>query len=147
MYKKPDFATRHIFNPLLQMGMRFGISFRGSQVLAVRGRKTGREYTTPVNPLSFEGARYLVAPRGETGWVKNIRASGVGELRLGSLREPIRVAEITDDDKVPILREYLKHWKSETSKFFGGLTDVSPDGDLRRAAPDHPVFRLEPLPL
>jgi hypothetical protein len=95
-----------------------------------------------VNPLSLSGQRYLVAPRGETGWVKNIRVSREGELRLGRKREHIRVEEISGEEKVVVLREYLKHWKSETSKFFGGVTDESPEEDLRRIAPDHPMFRV-----
>jgi deazaflavin-dependent oxidoreductase (nitroreductase family) len=142
MYIKPDFATKRIFNPLLELGMKLGLSFRGSHILAVKGRTSGKEYTTPVNPLTFEGERYLVAPRGETGWVKNIRVSGEGELRLGRKREHIRVQEISGEQKVPILREYLKFWKSETSKFFGGVTDESPLEELQKTAPNHPMFRI-----
>jgi deazaflavin-dependent oxidoreductase (nitroreductase family) len=141
-YQKPDFFTKHVANPLLELGMKLGMSFRGSNILSVRGRKTGKRYTTPVNPLSLSGQRYLVAPRGETGWVKNIRVSREGELRLGRKREHIRVEEISGEEKVVVLREYLKHWKSETSKFFGGVTDESPEEDLRRIAPDHPMFRV-----
>jgi deazaflavin-dependent oxidoreductase (nitroreductase family) len=144
MYQKPDFVTKHIFNPLLQLGMKFGVSFRGSQILSVKGRKSGKTYSTPVNPLEFEGQRYLVAPRGETGWVRNIRAAGEGELRLGSKREEIRVEEISGEAKVPVLRAYLKNWKSETSKFFGGVTDESPAETLRATAPNHPMFRIVP---
>jgi deazaflavin-dependent oxidoreductase (nitroreductase family) len=144
MYQKPDFATKHIFNPLLSFGMKLGISFRGSNILAVKGRKSGKTYTTPVNPLSFNGKRYLVAPRGETGWVKNIRVSGEGELRLGSKREQIRAEEISGPEKVPVLREYLKFWKSETSKFFGGVTDEAPEEELARIAPHHPMFEIKP---
>ncbi len=141
-YQKPDFLTKHLANPLLELGMKLGMSFRGSNILSVRGRKTGKTYTTPVNPLSFNGQRYLVAPRGETGWVKNIRVSREGELRLGRKREHIRVEEISGEEKVAVLREYLKHWKSETSKFFGGITDESSEEELRRIAPDHPMFRV-----
>lgn len=142
MYQKPDFATKRVFNPLFNFLMKFGVSARGSRILAVQGRKSGRTYTTPVNPLQFEGDRYLVAPRGETGWVKNIRASGQGELRLGGRREAITVEEISGEQKVPVLRAYLKNWKSETSKFFGGVTDDSPADVLRATAPNHPMFRI-----
>ena len=142
MYIRPDFLTKRVFNPLLELGMKLGISLRGSQILSVTGRKSGKVYTTPVNPLSFQGERYLVAPRGETGWVKNIRASRTGELRLGGKRERIEVEEISGEEKVPVLREYLKFWKSETSKFFGGVTDESPLEELQRTAPNHPMFRI-----
>lgn len=141
-YQKPGFFTKHVFNALLEQAMKLGLSVRGSRILSVKGRKTGKAYTTPVNPLSFDGQRYLVAPRGETGWVKNIRASGEGALRLGRKREAIRIEEIADEAKEPILRAYLSHWKMETGIFFGGVTDASPAEDLRRIAPDHPVFRI-----
>jgi len=141
-YQKPGFFTKHVFNPLLEIAMKLGISARGSRILSVKGRKTGKAYTTPVNPLSFEDQRYLVAPRGETGWVKNIRASKEGELRLGRKREAVRVEEVANEVKEPILRAYLANWKAETSIFFGGVTDESPAEDLRRIAPDHPVFRI-----
>lgn len=140
-YQKPDFVTKRVFNPLIGFAAKMGLSMRGSRELTVRGRKTGKAYRTPVNPLEFEGARYLVAPRGLTGWARNIRASGTGELRLGGKREEIRVAEVADADKPPILRAYLKIWKSETAKFFG-LGDDATDEELRRIAPDHPVFRI-----
>jgi hypothetical protein len=74
--------------------------------------------------------------------VRNIRASGEGELRLGGKREQIRVEEISGDEKVPVLRAYLRLWKSETSKFFGGVTDESPEETLRETAPNHPMFRI-----
>ena len=141
-YLKPDFMTKKVFNPLISFATRLGLSMRGSRVLAVAGRKSGKIYTTPVNPLEFGGARYLVAPRGLTGWVRNIRVSGAGELRLGRKKEQIRVTELADADKPAILRAYLKIWKSETAKFFG-LSDDASEDDLRRIAPDHPVFRIQ----
>ena len=141
-YQKPGFFTKHVANPLLELMMKLGMSARGSRILSVRGRRSGKTYTTPVNPLSFEDQRYLVAPRGETGWVKNIRVSREGELRLGGKREPIRVEEVGNDVKEPILRAYLANWKAETSIFFGGVTDESPAEELRRIAPDHPIFRI-----
>ena len=141
-YKRPDWFTRNVANPFLELLMRLGISAFGSRVLAVRGRKSGREYTTPVNPLSREGERYLVAPRGETQWVRNIRASGHGELRLGRNREAIRVEEIPNEQKEPILRDYLKKWKWEVGQFFEGVSADSPPEDLERIAPRHPIFRI-----
>lgn len=141
-YQRPDWFTKNVFNPLAVFLMRFGLSLRGSRVLAVQGRKTGKWYTTPVNPLPYEGGRYLVAPRGNTQWVRNIRAAGGGELRLGRKREPIRVVELADEEKPNLLRAYLKLWAWETGKFFGGVTDKSPEEDLRRIAPEHPAFRI-----
>ncbi len=95
-----------------------------------------------VNPLTVDGQRYLVAPRGETEWVRNIRAAGGGELRRGSRAEPIRAVEVPDEQKVPILRAYLRRWKPETGKFFAVSGPDASDADFRRIAPNHPVFRI-----
>jgi deazaflavin-dependent oxidoreductase (nitroreductase family) len=141
-YEKPDWLTKHVFNPLVSLVTNLGVSVRGSRILAVRGRKSGQIRTTPVNPLEIGGKRYLVAPRGETEWVRNLRAARGGELRLGRQREPIGVEELPDDAKPPILREYLRRWKMETGKFFDGVTVESPESELRRIAPRHPVFRV-----
>lgn len=122
---------------------RLGISVWGSRVLRVRGRKSGEWRTSPVNLLTYEGRQYLVAPRGHTQWVRNIRISGTGELLLGSRAEPFKAVEIADDEKVPILRDYLKRWSFEVGQFFGGVGPDAPDEELRRIAPDHPVFRVE----
>jgi hypothetical protein len=45
---------------------------------------------------------------------------------------------------VPILRAYLKRWKFEVGMFFDGVSAESPETEVRRIAPDHPVFRIEP---
>lgn len=142
-YQKPDFVTRSIFNPVVAfLTGTLGMSMRGSRVLAVRGRKSGEWRTTPVNPLTLDGERYLVAPRGLTHWVRNIRESGDGELRKGRSAEVIRVVEVADDDKLPIISAYLKAWAMETKKFFGlPGPDVS-DDEIRLIAPNHPVFRI-----
>jgi F420H(2)-dependent quinone reductase len=142
-YVKPDWFTTHVFNPTVALLTRLGLSVWGSRVLRVRGRKSGEWRSSPVNLLSFGGARYLVAPRGETQWVRNIRVTHEGELLLGSKVEPIRVVEIPDDQKIPILREYLKRWKFEVGMFFDGVSAESPESELRRIAPQHPVFRIE----
>jgi deazaflavin-dependent oxidoreductase (nitroreductase family) len=99
---------------------RQGISVLGSRVLAVKGQTSGQWHTTPVNLLAHDGRLYLVAPRGETQWVRNLRAAGTGELRLGRHAESFRGRELSDDEKVPVLRAYLKRWKAEVGIFFEG---------------------------
>jgi deazaflavin-dependent oxidoreductase (nitroreductase family) len=140
-YQKPDVMTTHIINPLIAALTKLGFSVRGSHVLAVRGRKTGKVQEVPVNPVEVEGARYLVAPRGDTQWARNLRVAGVAELRVGQRREQIHVTDLTNDAKPPVLRAYLRRWQRETGKFFGVDANAS-DEELRRRAPDHPVFRI-----
>lgn len=142
-YQRPDWFTKHVFNRAVALATRLGISVWGSRVLRVRGRKSGEWRSSPVNLLTIRDTRYLVAPRGHTQWVRNIRVTGDGELVLGRKAQPIKVVEVADDEKVPILREYLKRWKFEVGVFFGGVSADSSDEELRRIAPDHPVFRIE----
>ena len=143
-YVQPK-ATTYFFNETVARLTRMGISVYGSRVLAVKGRKTGEWRTTPVNPLSLaDGERYLVAPRGNTQWVRNLRAIGTGELRVGRRTEPFTATEVADDDKPAILRAYLKRWKFEVGVFFDGVDAKASEETLRGIAPGYPVFRLEP---
>ena len=129
-------------NPFIGWLAHRGLSLYGSRVLAVRGRKSGQWRTTPVNPLDYQGKRYLVAPRGVTEWVRNIRVSGAGELRLGSRVEPIQVEEVPDAEKPDLLRHYLRRWKWEVGQFFEGVGPDASDAEIQRIAPNHPVFRV-----
>lgn len=141
-YVEPGWFTRKVFNPIIAALTRAGLSVWGSRQLRVRGRSSGQWRATPVNLLSFEGERYLVAPRGQTQWVRNLRAAGEGELRVGRRSEAFRASELPDDEKVEVLRAYLKRWKAEVGIFFDGVTATAPDADIARIAPNHPVFRL-----
>ena len=143
-YIKPKSAT-DFFNMTVARLTKMGISVYGSRVLYVRGRTSGEWRTTPVNPLTLkDGSRYLVAPRGNTQWVRNLRAVGTGELRIGRKTEPFSATEITDDDKPAILRPYLKRWKFEVGVFFDGVDAKAPEEKLREIAPGYPIFRIEP---
>jgi deazaflavin-dependent oxidoreductase (nitroreductase family) len=142
---RPDWFTTHVFNPAVAALTRLGVSVAGSRILEVRGRKTGEPRRTPVNPLTVDGTRYLVAPRGHTQWVRNLRAHGEGRLLLGRRAEPFAAQELGDDEKPPLLRAYLRRWKWEVGTFFGGVGPDSGDEELRRIAPDHPVFRVTPV--
>ncbi|MFE2530316.1 nitroreductase family deazaflavin-dependent oxidoreductase [Streptomyces sp. NPDC059371] len=140
--QKPGWFTVNVLNRAVAWITKRGLSLRGSRVLAVRGRKSGEWRTTPVNPLTLGGEQYLVAPRGHVQWTHNMRAAGGGELRLGKKVETFTAVEVSDDDKASILRAYLKRWKAEVGVFFGGVGPDSSDEELRRIAPDHPVFRI-----
>lgn len=141
-YLAPDAITRRILNPLMRTLVRLGIGVRGGRILHVRGRTTGEWRTTPVNPLTLDGQRYLVAPRGRTQWVRNLRAAGEGRLQLGRRYEAFTAIELADADKAPVIRAYLELWAMETGKFFDGLDATSPDEDIAAAAPGFPVFRI-----
>jgi deazaflavin-dependent oxidoreductase (nitroreductase family) len=142
-YQEPGWLTRNVFNRAIAGLTRAGVSVAGSRVLEVKGRKSGEWRRTPVNLLGVDGDRYLVAPRGHTQWVRNMRAAGGGRLALGRRTEDFRATEVAPADAVPILRAYLKKWKWEVGAFFDGVGPDSSDDELRRIAPDHPVFKLE----
>jgi deazaflavin-dependent oxidoreductase (nitroreductase family) len=141
-YIKPDWFTEHVFNPCVQGLTKIGISVAGSRVLRVRGRKSGEWRSNPVNLLTVDGQRYLVAPRGTTQWVRNLRVVGTGELRVGRRVEEFRGVEIADADKIPMLREYVRRWGWEVGKFFEGINKASSDEDLLKVAPSFPVFAV-----
>jgi deazaflavin-dependent oxidoreductase (nitroreductase family) len=141
-YQRPGWFTTNVFNRFVAVLTGLGVSLYGSRVLEVQGRNSGEWRQTPVNLLHYEGAEYLVAPRGHTQWVKNLRASGKGRLRVGRRIEPFTAVELSDDEKPSVLRPYLKKWKFEVGAFFGGVRPDSSDDEFRRIAPDHPVFRL-----
>jgi hypothetical protein len=142
-YQRPDWFTKNVFNRFVATMTRLGFSVWGSRVLRVRGRTSGEWRSSPVNLLTHGHNQYLVAPRGHTHWVRNIRVAGGGELLLGSRAQAFKAVEIPDDQKVPILRDYLRRWKFEVGMFFGGVSADSSDEELRRIGPDHPVFRVE----
>jgi deazaflavin-dependent oxidoreductase (nitroreductase family) len=141
-YIEPGGFTRRVFNPMIARLTRWGVSIRGSRELAVRGRKTGEWKRVPVNPLDLDGHRYLVAPRGTTQWVRNLRVAKAGELRVGRRVEVFRAEEVADAEKVAILRGYLERWKMEVGVFFDGVGPDASDADLLAIAGRHPVFRI-----
>jgi deazaflavin-dependent oxidoreductase (nitroreductase family) len=142
-YQRPPWFNRHIQDPAFRFLMRLGISVWGSRVLRVRGRTSGEWRSTPVNLLTMGDTQYLVSPRGHTQWVRNIRASGEGELLVGRRTQRFKAVEIADDQKISILREYLRRWSFEVGMFFGGVSADSSDAELRRIAPEHPVFQVQ----
>ncbi|HEY2577286.1 MAG TPA: nitroreductase/quinone reductase family protein [Streptosporangiaceae bacterium] len=143
-YRKPGWFTRNVLNKLVAIFTRAGVSVMGSRVLEAKGRKSGLPRQTPVNLLSFDGGQYLVAPRGESEWVRNVRADeGRLDLLLGSKRQHCRGQELADDAKVPVLRAYLRRWKTEVGVFFDGVGPDSTDEQIRDISHKHPVFQLE----
>ena len=126
-YQKPGWFTRNVFNRAVAFATRLGLSVWGSRILQVPGRTTGTMRATPVNLLTHEGRTYLVAPRGVTQWVRNLRVAGEGALRVGRRVEPFRATELPDADKPEVLRAYLRRWKWEVGVFFAGVDADSPE--------------------
>jgi deazaflavin-dependent oxidoreductase (nitroreductase family) len=141
-YQRAGWFTKNVFNRTVAAFTRMGVSVWGSRILEVPGRKTGEPRRTPVNLLTFEDQRYLVAPRGHTQWVRNMRASGGGKLFVGRRAEDFTAVELDDAEKPDLLRAYLKRWKWEVGQFFGGVGPDSTEEELLRIAPDHPVFKI-----
>lgn len=143
-YVEPGRFTNRVFNPLVGWLTRRGLSLKGSRVLEVRGRRSGEWRATPVNLLELDGAQYLVAPRGHTQWVRNLRAAGEGRLRVGRRTTAFTATELADADKAPVIRAYLDQWAWEVGAFFEDLTADATDEQVAAAAPGFPVFRLSP---
>jgi deazaflavin-dependent oxidoreductase (nitroreductase family) len=144
-YRAPGWFTRHVFNRAVAFLTRHGVSVVGSRVLAVRGRTSGEWRTTPVNLLDHDGHRYLVSPRGEGQWVRNLRAAGTGELRVGRRTEAFRGRELSAEEKTPVLRAYLERWKFEVGMFFDGVGPDSSDAEILAIAGKHPAFEVLPV--
>ena len=141
--KRPGAPTK-LFNSMVAALTRAGLSIRGSRVLEVKGRKSGEPRRTPVNVLELDGERYLVAPRGDTQWVRNLRAAGEGRLLVGRRSEPFSALELSQQERAPILRAYLRRWAWEVGAFFDGVSADSSEQELEEAAAKHPVFKLRP---
>ncbi|MFJ2720397.1 nitroreductase family deazaflavin-dependent oxidoreductase [Streptomyces sp. NPDC087437] len=121
---------------------RHGLSLVGSAELSVRGRKSGEPQRIPVNPHTYEGGQYLVSARGHSQWVRNMRAAGGGELRVGRTVREFTAVELPDAEKLPILRTYLERWGWQVDGYFKGVTAKSSDEEITASAPDHPVFSI-----
>ena len=144
-YLRPTWFTHHVLNRSIRRLARLGLGPKGLRELQVRGRTSGELRTTAVNLLEVDGHRYLVAPRGRTQWVRNLRVAGEGRIRLGRRLEAFAARELSDDEKLPVLREYLVRWRSEVKVFFEGLDVDASDDELAAIAPGFPAFEVLPV--
>lgn len=144
-YQAPGWFTRKVFNPMVAGLTGLGISVLGSRILETTGRTSGAPRRTPVNLLTIGERTYLVSPRGDGQWVRNVRAAdGRLTLILGRHRTELIGRELDpgDPEAVTVLRAYLKRWKAEVGAFFDGTGPDSSDADLAAIAPRHPIFEL-----
>lgn len=141
-YAGPGPIERRLVHRPVAWLARRGISVAGTRELAVHGRRSGQWRRVPVNPLRIGNRDYLVSVRGESDWVRNLRASGGGILRLGRKLRRFEALELDDASKPEILRAYLRTWGWEVSSWFQGAGPDATDEELLRIAPLHPVFRI-----
>lgn len=140
-YEEPNRAARAA-NTVIRGLAELGISIAGTRALGVRGRKTGKRRGVVVNLLTVDGVDYLISPRGNTQWVRNVRAAGAVEVGPRWRRRPVQASEVADDDKPEVLRRYLARWYWQVKGYVAGLTPDSSDSELLAAAPSIPVFAL-----
>jgi len=140
-YEEPNRAARAA-NALIRWLAELGISIAGTRALRVRGRKSGKQRSVVINLLTVDGVDYVVSPRGNTQWARNVRAAGVVEMGPSWRKERAEVRELADDAKPEVLRRYLQRWYWQVKDYVVGLTPQSSDDELRAAAPNIPVFEL-----
>jgi deazaflavin-dependent oxidoreductase (nitroreductase family) len=142
-YEEPNRIAR-AGNVVIRWLAELGISIAGTQALRVRGRKTGKPRAVVVNLLTVDGVDYVVSPRGNTQWARNVRAAGMVEIGSRWRRRRVEVNEVGDDAKPELLRGYLARWYWQVKDYVVGLTPDSTDEQLRAGAPSIPVFALTP---
>ena len=121
--------------------MKLGFGLAHNFLIEVRGRTSGRLYSTPVNVLDYEGKRYLVAPRGDTQWMRNVIVSREATLVKGTRREPVRLRPIADEAKAKILKTYLDRYKLTVQRYFP-VPAGSPTEVFEPLAARYPVFEI-----
>jgi deazaflavin-dependent oxidoreductase (nitroreductase family) len=139
-FKRPTGIDRTV-NRLFGFLLGFGIGLSHNYLFEVRGRKTGRVHSTPINVLEYKGKKYLVAPRGYTQWVRNAEASGEATLVRGAIRERVKLRVLADDEKAEILKAYLDRFKPTVQRYFS-IPAGSPKASFAPLAGHYPVFEL-----
>jgi hypothetical protein len=137
-------AVERWFGWVLIFLVRIGLVRGHFYVLEVRGRKSGKTISLPVDPLDLDGKRYLVSPRGQSNWVSNARTAGEVVLAHALRRQRYKLRELPPDIRPPILKAYLDRYAGEVQRFFP-VAKGSPPEAFAELASRYPVFELEPL--
>lgn len=126
-YVRPSAVLIRVLNPI-------AVALGQTAVLIVRGRKSGKLIKVPMDPpFVWDGTRYLVSPRGDTHWARNLRAAGEADLRTRGGLEHIRVTELLGDEREKVVRTYATTITCNCRQSMQLLPDPA----------DHPVFRIE----
>ena len=141
-FLKPS-LTERIFNRLFGIAIGLGIGLRHNYVVEVRGRKSGQIFSTPIDLLEAGGRRYLVAPRGDTNWVRNARAAGRVTLRKGHQSDDFAVREVGLAERPELLKAYLDRFALTVQRYFP-IPRGSPASEFTPIAERYPVFELTP---
>ena len=139
-FLKPS-ATEQFFNRAFGFLIGLGIGPSYCYLLQVRGRKTGKLYSTPVNLMMIDGKHLLVAPRGRTQWVRNAEATGEITLKRGSYRKRFHLRAIDSPAKLSVLKQYLDQFRSAVQRYFT-VPAGSPAEAFAEVAEGYPVFEL-----
>lgn len=142
VFRAPS-AIERIFNRVYGSLVRLGLGFSYNYLLQVRGRKSGKLYSTPIDLLELNGKRYLVAPRGQTQWVRNAEAAGEVTLKKGRTEQQFHLRPLSDNEKPGILKAYLDRFKREVQRYFPVPADSPPEA-FRELVQDYPAFELIP---
>ena len=134
-------AVERVFNRAFGFVVGLGLGFSYNYLLQVRGRKSGKLYSTPINLLELGGKRFLVAPRGRTQWVRNAEAAGEVTLKKGRTKLQFRLRPIADADKPEILKAYLDNFKRDVQQYFP-VAAGSPARAFEPFAQSYPAFEL-----
>lgn len=141
-YRQPTPGER-FFNRAFGVLVGLGLGLPHNYLVQVRGRKSGKIYSTPIDLLELEGKRFLVAPRGRTQWVRNAEAAGEVTLKRGRTRLRYRIRPIPDVDKPELLKAYLDRFKTTVQRYFP-VPAGSPPQSFVEIAGNYPVFELLP---
>jgi deazaflavin-dependent oxidoreductase (nitroreductase family) len=139
-FREPT-AIEKLFNRTFGFLVGLGVGPAHIYVLEVRGRKSGKIFSTPVDLLEMNGKRYLVAPRGRTQWVRNAEAAGEITLKKGSKRQKYGLRPLSDVEKLPVLKAYLDSFKKEVQRYFPILAGSPPEA-FAEVASSYPAFEL-----
>jgi deazaflavin-dependent oxidoreductase (nitroreductase family) len=139
-FREPT-STEKFFNRAFGFFVGLGLGPSYIYLLEVRGRKSGKLYSTPVDLLALKGKRYLVAPRGRTQWVRNAEAAGEITLKRGSKRERFRLRVVAGSEKLEVLKAYLDSYKTAVQRYFA-IPAGSPPEAFANIAENHPAFEL-----
>ncbi len=143
VFREPS-AGEKIFNRVFGFLVGLGLGFSYNYLLEVRGRKTGKLYSTPIDLLELDGKKFLVAPRGRTQWVRNAEAAGEVTLKKGSNRQKFHLRPLAEEEKLPILKAYLDTFRREVQRYFP-IPAGSPQESFAAIAGSYPAFELLPV--